>query len=357
MENKINDIFIKSDVLLIDAIKRMDSNDNKLLIVTENNKYVSLLSIGDIQRYLIKHQTLEVEVKKALGRKVKVGHTSFSEEEIKELMLSFRMEFLPILDEENNIDRIVFWNDLFQEVHSRSYGKVACPVVIMAGGKGTRLRPITHIIPKPLIPLGDKTILELIFLNFEKVACLEFYISVNYKAELIDNYIKDFNQYKISTFKEDKPLGTAGSLRLLKDKIKTTFFVSNCDILVDEDYSEIYKYHKENKNDLTLVSAVKNYSIPYGILNIKENGILKSVDEKPDLTFQVNAGLYLLEPELLNEIPDNEFFHITDLMEKITKRGGRVGVYPVSENAWSDIGEWKEYNQTANKLGVKSFEI
>ncbi|OHX65564.1 nucleotidyltransferase family protein [Flammeovirga pacifica] len=351
------EIFIESNVSLLDAIKKMDANDNKLLIVTENSKYVSLLSIGDIQRYLIKHQTLEVEVKKALGRKVKVGYTSSSEEEIKDLMLSFRMEFLPILDEENNINRIVFWNDLFQEDHSRNYGKVACPVVVMAGGKGTRLRPITHIIPKPLIPLGDKTILELIFSNFAKVNCHEFYISVNYKAELIDNYIKDFKQYKIATFKEDKPLGTAGSLRLLKEKIKTTFFVSNCDILIDEDYSEIYKYHKHNKNDLTLVSAVKNYSIPYGILNIKENGILKSVDEKPDLTFQVNAGLYLLEPELLDEIPEDEFFHITHLMEKITKKGGRVGVYPVSENAWSDIGEWKEYNQTANKLGVKTFEI
>lgn len=351
------EIFIESNVSLLDAIKKMDANDNKLLIVTKNSKYVSLLSIGDIQRYLIKHQTLEVEVRKALGRKVKVGYVSSSEEEIKDLMLSFRMEFLPILDEENNINRIIFWNDLFQEDHSRNYGKVACPVVIMAGGKGTRLRPITHIIPKPLIPLGDKTILELIFSNFAKVNCHEFYISVNYKAELIDNYIKDFKQYKIATFKEDKPLGTAGSLRLLKDKIKTTFFVSNCDILIDEDYSEIYKYHKQNKNDLTLVSAVKNYSIPYGILNIEENGILKSVEEKPDLTFQVNAGLYLLEPELLDEIPEDEFFHITHLMEKVTKRGGRVGVYPVSENAWSDIGEWKEYNQTANKLGVKTFEI
>jgi len=149
--------------------------------------------------------------------------------------------------------------------------------------------------------------------------------------------------YSIDFFKEDKPLGTAGSLQLLKGKINSTFFVSNCDILIDDEYEEIYNYHKNNSNELTIVSALKHYPIPYGTLETGKNGLLKKIMEKPELNFQINTGFYIVEPHLLNDIPDNEFFHITHLMEKVLKRKGQVGVYPVSEGSWKDIGVWDEY--------------
>ena len=160
--------------------------------------------------------------------------------------------------------------------------------------------------------------------------------------------------YSVDYFIEQKPLGTAGSLYLLKDKVHQTFFVSNCDILIDQDYEEVYRWHKENKNEITSVAAIKNYHIPYGTLEIEKDGLLRKLIEKPDLTFYVNAGVYLIEPHVLQEIPENEFFHITSLMEKVKVRGGRVGVFPVSEGAWLDVGNWVEYNKT-QELYTKRF--
>ncbi len=146
----------------------------------------------------------------------------------------------------------------------------------------------------------------------------------------------------------EEPLGTAGSLYLLKGKINNTFFISNCDIIIEEDYGEIYNYHKKNQNELTIVAALKHYAIPYGTLETGDNGILQKLHEKPELVFKINSGMYILEPHLLKEIPENKIFHITKLIENIKKRGGKVGVFPVSENSWKDIGEWSAYLKQIN---------
>ena len=159
------------------------------------------------------------------------------------------------------------------------------------------------------------------------------------------DHLKPSN-YSLKYIKEDKPLGTAGSLYLLKDKIHSTFFVSNCDILIEQDFREVYRYHKQNNNELTIISALKQYSIPYGTIVTKKNGILDRMEEKPELTFQVNTGMYILEPHLLNEINKNELFHITSLIENIRKRDGKVGVFPISEKSWIDIGVWKSYQES-----------
>lgn len=143
-------------------------------------------------------------------------------------------------------------------------------------------------------------------------------------------------------------MGTAGSLRLLKDKLHSTFFVSNCDIMIYEDFANILNYHRENRNELTVVAAVKTYSIPYGTIQTKEDGLLESIEEKPNLSFKINTGLYILEPSLLKDIPD-EFFHITHLMEKLQSQGRRVGVYPISQNDWMDMGDWNEYLKLVRK--------
>ena len=125
-----------------------------------------------------------------------------------------------------------------------------------------------------------------------------------------------------------------------------TFFVSNCDILINQDYHEIYNYHTENNNELTIVAAIKHYPIPYGVVTTSEGGVLVKIDEKPEMIFQVNTGMYVLEHHLLDEIPKDEYFDITDLIETIKKRNGKIGVFPISENSWYDIGEWEEYRRT-----------
>jgi dTDP-glucose pyrophosphorylase len=344
---------------LLSTIKKMDLLDSKLLIVTENKRYKTLLSIGDIQRAIIKGSSLDAAIATILGRKVKVCHINDSPEYIKAEILKYRMEFMPVLNENDELVDVVLWQDVLSNEDLQLDLGLNIPVVIMAGGKGTRLKPLTNIIPKPLVPLGEKPIIEIIVDRFVATGVKQFYFSVNYKAEMIQRFFDELpdKKYEIEYFSETKPLGTAGSLHLLKHKLHTTFFVSNCDILINQDYNEIYKYHVENKNELTLVAALKHYPIPYGTLEVGEEGLLKDLKEKPELTFMVNAGMYILEPHLLNEVPEDDFFHITHLIDKIKDRGGRVGVFPVSEGSWMDIGEWKEYNQTMQRLGLDSIVL
>ena len=345
-----NNLTVKKEASILSALKHMDKVCFKLLIVTHNDLYFGLISIGDIQRAIIKNIDLKEPIESIMRSDYIVSNTSDTIDDIKKLMLKIRAEFMPIVDSKNNIIKIHFWKDLFIDKETNPFKGFNLPVVVMAGGFGTRLRPLTYVIPKPLIPIGKKTILEEIFDRFSKYGCNEFHISVNYKSELIEYYIENQKlPYNISYFKEDKPMGTAGSLSLLKNKISSSFFVTNCDILIDQDYSEILEYHKNNKNEITIVAALKHYPIEYGTIETREHGLLESLNEKPELTFKINSGMYLLEPHLINEIPENDFFHITYLIENLRKQGRKVGVFPISQNSWSDIGTLEEYYKVINK--------
>lgn len=342
----IEKLSVSSETPLLEALGRMDAIDKKLLIVLDAGKFRSLLSIGDIQRAIISNHPFDTPIVNILRQKVGVAHVSDSRDQIKKVMLSHRTEFMPILDDDKKVCDIMFWEDVYSvEVNEIKQGLANMPVIIMAGGKGTRLKPITNIIPKPLIPLGEKPMIELIIDRFYKYGAKDFLISINYKGEAIRRFFDDMPEklYNIDCFEEEKALGTAGSLYLLKDKIDQTFFVSNCDILIDQDYNEVLQYHRDNNNEMTIVAAIKKYNIPYGTLQTTQNGLLEEIKEKPELVYQINSGVYILEPHLLNEIPVNEFYNITDLIEEIMKRKGRVGVWPVSEKSWLDIGDWNEY--------------
>ncbi|MBQ2852684.1 MAG: nucleotidyltransferase family protein [Alphaproteobacteria bacterium] len=329
---------------ILEALKLMDSSKTKLLFVFDEKKFVGLLTIGDVQRAILKDVVLSSSIFTILDKNKVYASVDEPVESIKNKMSRLRAECMPVLDQDGNLVEVYYWKDLFGTSNNKAIQDINLPVVIMAGGKGTRLAPLTNVYPKPLIPIGEKTIVETIMDKFVDHGCHYFYMSVNYKADTIKNYFDFINNpdYNIHYFQEKKPLGTAGSLRLLKDKINTTFFVSNCDILIEEDYSEILNYHRSNNNELTVVAAVKTLSIPYGTIITGENGILESIEEKPTLSFKINTGLYILEPSLLNDIP-NEFYHITHLMEKLKTQGRRVGVYPISQNDWKDMGEWNEY--------------
>lgn len=342
---KIEEICIKNDASILTALKQMDVVMHKLLIVTKNGLYYNLLSIGDIQRAIIKGIDLNQPVDSILRDTTRVASVDDDIQSVKDTMLKRKSEFTPIIDADKHIVDVVFWDDLFQTNISHNTEKFDLPVVIMAGGQGTRLRPLTNVLPKPLIPIGEQTMMEDIMDRFVECGCHDFYVSVNYKADFIRNYFDNFgkHEYHIEYFQEDKPLGTAGSLHLLKHKISSTFFVSNCDIIIDGDYGEILKYHRENRNEITAVAAIKNIAIPYGTFETKEEGLLSGIVEKPTYTFKINTGMYILEPHLLDEIPQNEFYHITFLIEKLMKAGRRVGVYPINEGSWTDVGNWDEY--------------
>ena len=345
MKDRIKQICIDSNASVLAALKQMDITRRKLLIVTDGEKYRSVLSIGDIQRAIIKGESMDEPIVKILRPETKVAKAGQPRSDVEQYVKEHKNEFMPIVDEENNIEDVVFWDELYKtEIHHRTED-FDLPVVIMAGGKGTRLRPLTNVLPKPLIPIGEQTMMEDIMDRFVECGCRNFYVSVNYMADFMRHYFGNFSKhnYHIEYFQEDKPLGTAGSLHLLKGKINDTFFVSNCDSILDEDYGEILHYHRENKNEITVVSVLKSIYIPYGTLQTGESGLLASIQEKPELTFQINTGMYILEPHLLKEIPSDRVYHITYLIDKLVKEGRRVGVYPVNEGSWTDIGNWDEY--------------
>lgn len=344
MEKRIKERSVSIETTIIATLKKMENEGTKMLFVFSGKTFDGIITIGDIQRAIIKSIDLSTPISTIIDNRKIYAKPEDDIEKIKSIMLKLRSECMPVVDDNGNLVKVYFWKDLFGNKAQTEYPSLNIPVVIMAGGMGSRLAPLTNIYPKPLIPIGEKTIVESIMDKFVNYNCHDFYMSVNYKADTIKNYFDFINnpEYNVSYFQEDKPMGTAGSLRLLKDKINSTFFVSNCDILIEEDYANILEYHRSNNNELTVVAAVKTISIPYGTIITGENGLLESIEEKPTLSFKINTGLYILEPSLLNDIPD-EFFHITHLMEKLKAQGRRVGVYPISQNDWKDMGDWKEY--------------
>ena len=347
---KISNRIISVEETLINAMKMMDKEGVKMLFVFENDKFLGLLTIGDIQRAIIKNIDMNATISRILDKNKIYAKTSDSVEVIKKKMYDLRAECMPLVDENGELLDVYLWKDMFDGKKEERLDKIDVPVVIMAGGLGTRLKPLTNIIPKPLIPINEKTILETIIDQFEKIGCSKYYLSVNYKSELIEYYFANLDKkHNITFLKEDKPLGTIGSVSLLKGKIDKPFFVSNCDIIVDQDYRDVFDYHVNNKNDITIVTAIKSFHIPYGVIETGENGLMKGISEKPDMSYMINTGVYILEPQLIDEIPENTFYHITDLIEKVMRKGGRVGCFPVSEKSWTDIGDWNEYLKIIGK--------
>ena len=349
--SKIKDKIIDSGFTILSALKKMDEVRSKLLFVFAGDSFDCIITIGDIQRAIIKNSDMSRPISEILDRDKIYADENETREQIKEVMIKESIDCMPILNNNRDIVDVLFWSDLFNQSVTETREKIDLPVVIMAGGKGTRLKPITNVIPKPLVPIGDKTILEVIMDQFESIGCHKFYMSVNYKADMMKYYLCQLDhKYDIEFFMEDKPLGTIGSVSLLKGKITTPFFVSNCDSINDQDYRDVYEYHQNNHNDLTIVTMVKSFKIPYGVIETGEDGLMVALHEKPEQTYMVNTGVYVLNPELIDEIPEGEFFHITHLMEKVKARGGRVGCFPVSEESWKDMGEWPEYLKMINVL-------
>ncbi len=345
---------IEHDATLIEALKKMDALDKKLLMVLRGNKFAGLLSVGDIQRAVIQNKPLDIKVSEVLRKNIRIAAPEDELDTIRKMMFDFRMELCPVVATDNEIVAVYFWEDVFQDNKLVPKGRFKLPVVIIAGGLGARLKPLTNVLPKPLIPIGEKTMLEEIFDRFIVYGCNDFYVSINYKAELIKYYIDSLHlPLNIDYFIEKMPMGTAGSLSLLKDKIKQTFFVSNCDILIEQDYSEILAYHRENENEITIVAALKHFPIAYGTLETGDNGHLTELTEKPELTFKINSGMYLLEPHLIDEIPCDKVSNITDLIWDLKKNNRKVGVFPVSQNSWIDIGDWKEYFSVLERKNIQ----
>ncbi|MHB8972342.1 MAG: sugar phosphate nucleotidyltransferase [Pirellulaceae bacterium] len=348
LEKRWAHLIVSRSMTLLQAVKRMDEVRCKLLLVMEEGRYIGLVSIGDVQRAIIRNLALNEPVGAVLRSDVVVCEEGDSESKVRAEMLRCRAAFMPLLSADGTLKDVVFWEDVFSgQASSSKKCALGLPVVIMAGGAGARLRPLTNILPKPLLPYGEKTIIETIMDRFIQVGCNKFYLSLNYKAALIRHYFAELQDtpYEITIFEEENPLGTAGSLSLIADSLTTPFIVSNCDILIEQDFEDVWEYHRTNRNELTIVAALKHVVLAYGSLITGEDGLLRELSEKPEWVFKINSGVYILEPHLLSMIPSKTFHNMTDLIDGVVARGGRVGVFPVSERSWTDIGNWDDYSR------------
>lgn len=341
---------------VVEAMEKIDANAHGILfIVNEKGKLQGTVTDGDIRRWIIKCGNLSAQVSELMNKDPK---TIYRKElgNAQAYMKKVQVRALPVLDSRGKVVDILLDTAEASEVEKRDTETLSqVPVVIMAGGKGTRLYPYTKILPKPLIPIGDIPIMERIIGRFLEYGVSNFYATVNYKKSMIKSYFADLAaDYTIHYVEEDKPLGTAGSLCLIEDEFDKPFIVTNCDILIHADYADIYKYHKESGNELTIVSSLKNIVVPYGVIHSKENGTVVSMEEKPKLSYFVNTGMYVLNPELLKRIPKDTFYHMTDLTDLLLAEGKQVGMYPISEDSFLDMGEFEEMRRMEKKLNLKS---
>ncbi len=352
MNDILSKIKVTKDLSIKDALKLIDETGRRTLFVCdEDGSLAGSLTDGDIRRRVLKTGDLQEEIATCFNRTpIFIQDSKNNLEKAKSVMLERSVDIIPIVDDNKAIVEIIFYSDLFGE-EKGYHGSVDLPVVIMAGGKGERLDPFTKILPKPLIPVGEKPIVEIIIDKFRRQGIKRFYVTLNYKGEMVKTYFDSTEKdYTIDYTWEEDFLGTAGSLRLLPATMDGIFIVSNCDIIVDADYADLVNFHKKKKNLLTVVGSIQHHRIPYGIIHYKEEGKISRVHEKPELDFTVNTGVYVISKEALSHIPKSTHFDMTDLINALLEKKENVGVYPVSQNSYVDIGQWEEYKKYTDRL-------
>jgi len=348
----MKDLTINPNITISQAMKALDATAKKcMLVVNKNNKLLGTLTDGDLRRSILSGVKFSEKITNSYNTNPTfLLQGSYTTKEAEDLLRNKELDLIPIVNENNVVVDYLNWSTIDSDIPlSKALRNV--PVVIMAGGKGTRLEPFTKILPKSLVPIQDKPIIEHIIERFTKLECSNFYLTVNYKSSILKAYFEELQpDYQVHFVEEKEPLGTAGSLYFLNKKIKQPFFVTNCDIIIKSDYASLYEFHQKGGYDVTLVASAKEYMIPYGTCELNSNGHLSHINEKPKYDFLINTGLYVINPDILNLIPKNSFYHITHLIEDAINRGKKVGVFPVDEDVWIDVGQWAEYQRAVDKL-------
>lgn len=349
----IKQYFVTSNTSVREAIKIIEATGKKVVFIVDvQERLKGIFTDGDIRRYILRNGDFTAPVSEAMNKEPVVFH---EDEEVKlhEYMKTSNMLVFPIVNDEGQLVRAVFW-DKQEGISAADMLTDNIPVVIMAGGKGTRLYPYTKILPKPLIPIGEIPIVEHIINRFKKYSCNNFYLVVNYKKNMIKAYFNEIEKsYNLNFVDEDKFLGTGGGLYLLKDRIDSTFILSNCDVIIEANYGSMYRYHKKQKNLITVVCAMKNISVPYGVIKLDEKGTIAGMTEKPELSFLTNTGLYIIEPEVIDSIKPGTFIHMPEIVQQYLEKGENVGVYPISEKEWLDMGQLEEMENMIKVLEEK----
>lgn len=321
-----------------EAMEAIDKNlVGGVFIIDEEERVIGVVTDGNVRRAILNGHSIFEGIKEIYTTNFKYVNKFTSRQKIKQMMGEYKIRQLPLLDEKGKLVDLYFLDDIL------SYEKKDNYVFILAGGLGTRLRPLTEKVPKPMLKVGEKPILERIIEQFKEYGFVNFIISVNYRGEIIEDYFKDGSDLKINIeyVKEEKKLGTAGSIKLAEKKLNKPFIVINGDILTGIDFDTFLNYHLENQCHITV--GVRNYEmkVPFGVM-VTDGRLIKSLKEKPTYTFHINSGVYVLNKEVISYIPGNCEYNMTDLIEDLIQDDKRCGTYNIKEY-WSDIGQIEDF--------------
>ena len=322
------------------SLRAIDSGAVKIaLVVDADNKLLGTLSDGDIRRGLLRKKTLNDTIEDVYFKNPVTAKEGKTKEGLLYLCLINKIEQIPIVDGEFKIiDLFVINNELSKKQHENN-------VVLMVGGLGTRLRPLTENTPKPMLAVGDKPILQTIIKGFVDSGFTNITMCLGYKSNVIRDYFQDGSDFgaSIDYIVEEKRMGTAGALTLLTKKLNKPVFVMNGDLLTNVNFEKMLDFHESNNSKATMCVREYDVEVPYGVVNLNNEKIV-SIEEKPIHSFFVNAGIYLLEPECIGLIPDNEFYDMPSLFEELIKNNRKVVSFPLKEY-WLDIGRIADYEK------------
>jgi dTDP-glucose pyrophosphorylase/predicted transcriptional regulator len=336
----IEKLKLNIDATIKEALQIIDKAALQIaVVVDEENTLLGTLTDGDIRRGLLKGLHLESSIEAIVFKTPTIAKISDTKEDILKIALSKKLHQIPIVDENGKIVGLQEIRELIKPQHKMN------KVILMVGGLGTRLRPLTEDTPKPMLKVGNKPILQTIVEKFAEYGYTNIVMCVNYKSHIIQNYFGDGSQFGVTIeyILEEQRMGTAGALSLLKERPNEPFFVMNGDLLTNVNFEHLHEYHTANSAMGTMCVREYDFQVPYGVVNIEESNIV-SIDEKPVHTFFVSAGIYMFSPEVLAYIPENEFYDMPTLFEALIKEGKKSVSFPLREY-WLDIGRIEEYEK------------
>ncbi len=351
--NRVDLIKLNENSSIKEALEIIDKGSIKFAIVVDNNdRLLGTITDGDIRRGILAGKGIDDTIKSIYFKKPTVATLKDSKDDIINICTTKKIYQIPIVNEDNKVIDIVILDELLKpKVRGNK-------VILMVGGLGTRLRPLTNNTPKPMLPVGGKPILQTIVEKFVKHGFINIIMCVGYKSNIIQDYFGDGSKFgaNIEYVLEDKRMGTAGALSLLNEAQlpKEPFFVMNGDLLTNVNFENLLYFHTKSNSLATMCVREYSYQVPYGVVNVKDNYI-SSIEEKPTFSFFVNAGIYMLNPKAIDFIPKNEFYDMPTLFEELIKNNKKTTSFPLKEY-WLDIGHIEEYEK-ANKEYKEVFDV
>ena len=340
MLNNIKKFCVTSQASLKSCLEKINNTGiSTLFVINKFKKLIGTISDGDIRRALIKGVSLDNDIKKFYYRNPYKVSKELNNDEALKVLIKRQISIIPLINKKNEIINFYSQKSILK---SNTYSN---SVIIMAGGKGLRMKPFTNLFPKAMLPYNESTIIEEIIKKFKEENFNNFFITTGFKSNVLKKHIISQKYKNINFSKEMKPLGTIGGIKMIEKKISDIFLLTNCDTLIDLDYKNLIDFHNQNNNLITVVSAISQTKINYGVCKVNKNNDLKNIQEKPNFNFLLNTGFYVMNKKVLKNIPSNKYFNSTDLINTCVTKKLKIGIYPIASSKWKDVGNWDDYNK------------